>query len=52
MRYLAIGFWTDPGSGESFTLSRETDSDDVKVVLDMLCAEAHEDPENTASLGR
>lgn len=48
MKYLALGFWVDSrgGSHQTFTLSRETDSEDLQTVLDMLCAEslmAHED---------
>jgi len=39
MKYLAIGYWSD-GCGESFTLSRPTDSEDRDVILDMLCQEA------------
>jgi len=38
--YLAIGYWSD-GSGETFTLSRPTESEDLHVIADMLCQEGH-----------
>lgn len=40
MKYLAIGYFSD-GCGESFTLSRPTDSEDRNVIADLLCEEGH-----------
>lgn len=39
-KYLAVGFWAEGGGGNTFTISRPTDSDDPRTVLDMLCKDA------------
>jgi len=47
MRYLAIGFWIND-TGEDFSLSRETNDEDVKKVSDMLCKDCSLPNENLA----
>jgi hypothetical protein len=40
MKYLGIIYCLDSDSGETFTLSREVDTDDKKTVYDLLKSEA------------